>query len=118
MVSISGGFGLCVSEPLLPPIVRVNIPFGAVRLALIVSVELALAVIGFGLKVAVVPLGRPLMLKVTELEPLIAVALTIVVALEPPRVTERELGETERLKSGEPPPPPPTLKDPIAVLHR
>jgi len=87
-------------------------------LALIVSVEVALAVIGFGLKLAVVPLGRPLMLRVTELEPLIAVALTTVVALEPPRVTERELGETERPKSVEPPPPPPTLKDPIAVLHR
>ena len=85
---------------------------------MIVSVEVALAVIGFGLKLAVVPLGRPLMPRVTELEPLIAVALITVVALEPPRVTERELGETERPKSVEPPPPPPTLKDPIAVLHR
>src|SRR6266478_7194717 len=99
MVSISGGFGLCVTEPLLPTIVRVNTPFGALRLALIVSVEVAVAVIGFGLKLAVVPLGRPLMLRVTELEPLIAVALTTAVALEPPRVTERELGKTERLKS-------------------
>jgi hypothetical protein len=118
MVSTSDGFGLCDTEPLLPVIVGVNTPCGAVRLALIVSVEVALAVIGFGLKLAVVPLGRPLMLRVTELEPLIAVALTTVVALEPPRVTERELGETERLKSVEPLPPPPTLKDPIAVLHR
>src|SRR6266436_1933607 len=116
MVSISGGFGLCVTEPLLPTIVRVNTPFGALRLALIVSVEVAVAVIGFGLKLAVVPLGRPLMLRVTELEPLIAVALTIAAALEPPRVTERELDETERLKSVGPLLP--TVNDPIAVLHR
>src|SRR5216683_3421175 len=92
MVRISGGFGLCATEPLLPVIVGVNTPCGALRLALIVSVEVAVGVIGFGLKLAVVPLGRPLMLRVTELEPLIAVALTTAVALEPPRVTERELG--------------------------
>src|ERR1700757_1330258 len=101
MVRISGGVGLCVTEPLLPVIVGVNTPCGALRLALIVSVEVAVAVIGFGLKLAVVPLGRPFMLRVTELEPLIAAPLTAV-ALEPPRVTERELGETERLKSVEP----------------
>ena len=86
---------------------------------MIVSVEVAVAVIGFGLKLAVVPFGRPLMLRVTELEPLIAAALIIAAALEPPRVTERELGDTERAKSGvEPPPPPLTVKDRIAVLHR
>src|SRR5215469_4215448 len=113
MVSISGGFGLCVTDPLLPVIVGVNIPCGAVRLALIVNVEVAVAVIGFGLKLAVVPLGRPAMLRVTELEPLIAVPLIIAATLEPPRVTERELGETESAKSGVEPPPP-TVKDPIA----
>jgi hypothetical protein len=83
---------------------------------LIVSIEVAPAVIVFGLKLAVVPLGRPLMLRVSELEPLIAVVLTTVVALEPPRVTKTELGETERPKSVEPLLP--TVNDPIAVLHR
>src|SRR5215472_18641855 len=59
--------------------------------------------IGFGLKVAVMPAGRPLTLRLTGPGPLpapgVGVAVIVVVALEP-AWTDTPGGETERLKSG------------------
>jgi hypothetical protein len=71
---------------------------GALRLALIVSVEVApplVAVTGLGLKVALVLCGKPLTLKVTELEIfVVAVTVTVVGAFEP-RLTVSEVGASE-----------------------
>jgi hypothetical protein len=103
---------------LLPLIVRPNCPVLALRLALILRVEPApfvVAVTGLGLKLALVPLGKPLTLRLTELEALIAVTVTFVDPLEP-RFTVSELGDADRLKSGgllEPP----TVNEAIAVLQ-
>src|SRR6266542_4530202 len=57
------------------------------------------AVTGFELKLALVRWGNPLTLRLTELEPLIAVTVTVVVPFELRR-TVCEVGDSERLKSG------------------
>ena len=75
---------------------------GALRLALIVRVELAppvVAVTGFGLKLALVLEGKPLTLRLTELEVFVAVTVTVVDPFDP-RLTVSEVGDSERLKSG------------------
>src|SRR5579862_7922923 len=96
-----------------------NVPVLALRLALNVNVEGAEEVpetaTGFGLKLALVPLGRLLTLRFTELEPLSAVTVTVVVLLEP-RDTVSELGDADRLKSAVELLLP-TVNEPIAVLH-
>ena len=80
-------------------------------------VEVPVVVTKVRLKLAVVALGTPLTLRLTELEPFTSVAATVVELLEPPRFTVSEVGDTERLKSGATPPPP-TVNEPMAVLHR
>ena len=78
---------VCVSVPLLPVTVNVNVPVEAFRLVVTVSVELDVGLAGFGRKEALVLFGTPLTLSVTELlNPLSAPIVTVyVVAL--PRVT-------------------------------
>jgi hypothetical protein len=106
---------VCEFAPLLPVTVRVEVPVGALRLGLIVSVEVPGDGTGFVPKLALVLCGKPLTLRLTELEPLTAPTVTVVDPLEP-RLTVSELEEVERLKSGgllEAP----TVNELIAVAH-
>src|SRR5215469_15747859 len=96
-VSISGIE--CESDPLLPLTVSPNMPVLALRLTLTVSFEVApvvVAVTGLVAKLALTPRGRPLTLKFTELEVLIAVTVAIVEPLEP-RLTVNTVCEAARL---------------------
>jgi len=94
-----------------------NVPMLALRLAVIVSFDVALAVTGLGPKLALTPFGSPLTLRFTELEPFTAVTVTVVEPFDP-RLTVSELGEAERLKSGVPPPPPlATVNEAMTVLQ-
>src|SRR5215470_7195347 len=96
-VSISGIE--CESDPLLPLTVSPNMPVLALRLTLTVSFEVApgvVAVTGLVPKLALTPRGRPLTLRFTELEVLIAVMVAIVEPLEP-RLTVNTVGEAARL---------------------
>ena len=84
--------------PLVPVIVSVKVPRVVVLSVLTVSV--AVAEVGFGLNVAVAPLGRPLTLSVTAwLKLPEGVTVTPNVVLDP-RLTVREAGEADREKSG------------------
>ena len=70
-----------LAEPLLPLIVTPQVPTLALCPALIVSREVApfvVAVTGLVPKLALKPLHNPLTLRLTELEPFTAVAVTVV----------------------------------------
>ena len=91
---------------------------GALRLALIVRIEVAppvLEVTGFGLKVALVRGGNPMTLRLTELEVFVALTVTVVGAFEP-RLTVSKVGASEIVKSGVLVDPP-AVKEAIAVLQ-
>ena len=90
-----------MTPPPLAVTVTLVVPVVAVLLAEKVRVELPLpgAPIEAGLKLAVVPLGNPLTLRLTELEVFVAVTLTVVGAFEP-RLTVSEVGDSEIVKSG------------------
>jgi hypothetical protein len=86
---------------LLPVIVScLPITVLAFRLTEIVSVELPEAVTGLALKLALVLDGKPLTLKLTELEPPTAVSEMVELPLEP-RLTVSDGGDAEILKSGD-----------------
>jgi hypothetical protein len=57
---------VCVSTPLIPVIVSVELPVGVVVAVVIVSVEVVPGAIEPGLNDAVAPVGNPLALKLTE----------------------------------------------------
>lgn len=84
--------------PEVPVIVRVNVPTLADLEALTVSVLLVVA--GLGRNEAVTPLGEPDTDSVTLLLKLLSRLMVMVLVPLPPRATVRELGESERLKSG------------------
>jgi hypothetical protein len=84
--------------PLVPVIVSAYVPGVEPERARIEKVDVD--VVGFGLNDAVVRLGRPLTLRLTEpLKPFsgLTVIAYVVVA---PRATVREVGEAESVKSG------------------
>jgi hypothetical protein len=56
---------VCLRDPLVPVIVRVNVPVGVVLAVVTVIVEEPEPVTEVGLKVALAPDGSPLALKVT-----------------------------------------------------
>ena len=89
----------CESLPLFPVTVSVCVPTFANRPTLIVRVEAPPEFTGFGLKLALVLAGRPLMLRLTELDPPMAVSV-IVSWPEDPRDIVRLDGEAEMEKSG------------------
>ena len=96
-----------------------NVPVAALRLALIVRIELAppvVAVTGLVAKLSLAPFRRPLRLRLTELEPFTAVTVTVVELLEP-RVTVSEVGDAERVKSAAVELPS-IVNEPITVLHK
>jgi len=67
-----------VSEPLVPLIVRFELPAGVVAAVVIVKVELPPAVTEVGLNKAVAPAGKPLSEKPTvPVNPPSAVVLTV-----------------------------------------
>jgi hypothetical protein len=67
---------VCIRPPLVPVIVSGNVPGAVFDLVEMVSVEVDVA--GFGLNEAVVRLGRPLTLRLTEpLKPLIGEMVTV-----------------------------------------
>ena len=62
-VTVSVTFAACCTEPLVPVIVKVKVPFARVPVCTM-SVELAL--VGFGVNAAVEPAGRPLTESATD----------------------------------------------------
>jgi len=84
---------------LAPLIVNVDVPVLACLLTEMVSVELPLVLTGLTLKVALVLLGSPLTLRLTELEPFSAVSEIVDLPLCP-RLIVRDVGDAEILKSG------------------
>jgi hypothetical protein len=75
---------LCVKPPLVAVMVRVDVPVGALWLALTVNVDEPDPVIEPGLKLALVRRGNPLTLRLTApVNPLPAVTLTLYKPLEP-----------------------------------
>ena len=66
----------CVRLPLVPVIVNVEVPSGVVKLVVIVSVAPWPPVTDAGLKVAVVPVGNPLVLRaIVPVKPLRALVV-------------------------------------------
>ena len=89
---------VCVKLPEVPVTVTVPVPVVAVPLAVNVSVLVLVA--GFGLKLAVTPLGRPDAERFTPpVNPFDGVIVIVLVPL-PPWVTVRLLGEADKLKFG------------------
>jgi hypothetical protein len=90
---------LCVSEPLVPVIVRVEAPTGVLDAVVTVRVELAPGPIADGLKEAVAPAGNPLTLSPTlpVNEPTAPTLTEYVVPL--PTTTLCEDGEAVTVKS-------------------
>ena len=73
---------MCERLPLVPLIVSVYVPVGALRFAVTVSVEVPVppdvSVTGFGLNLLLVRLGRPVTLRVTApLKPLADARFTV-----------------------------------------
>jgi hypothetical protein len=87
-----------VNVPLLPVIVSVRVPVLAFRFTEIVSVEVPGAVIGLVLKLALVLGGKPLTLRLTELDPPTVPSETTELPFEP-RLTVSD-GDAEILKFG------------------
>src|SRR5580700_8268457 len=93
---------VCVSEPLVPVIVKVALPVGVLLVVVTVSVEVPDPLTDEGENDGVAPLGSPLALRLTApLNPLMAPTFTVYVAV-PPGFTENELGAAETEKSGGP----------------
>jgi hypothetical protein len=84
--------------PLFPVTVNWEGPFGAVRFTLIVKVEEPGAVAVLELKVALVLGGRPLMLRLTELDAPMAASVIVSMPVDP-RDIVRVAGEAEMVKS-------------------
>ena len=90
----------CTSAPLVPVIVNVEDAAGV--LAVVVTVSVDVLVVGFGLKAAVAPAGRPDALRATEpLKPPLGVTVTVYVVLEPWTTVWLD-GLTPNAKSGAP----------------
>ena len=89
---------VAVKLPEVPVIVTVEVPM--VAPAPTVKVSVLVEVVGFGLKPAVTPLGRPEALKVTlPLNPFNGSTVIVLVSL-PPRAMVRLLGAALRVKFG------------------
>ena len=88
----------CVYVPFLPVTVKLYVPFVANRATRIDKVEEPVAVAGFGLKLALVLAGRPLRLRLTELDPPLAVSLIVSLPIVP-RVIVTLGDEAEMVKS-------------------
>ena len=86
--------------PLLPEIASVYVPVVAFRLTEILRVEVPRAVTGLVLKLALVLGGKPLTLKLTELDPPTAVSVMAELPVEP-RLTVSDVGDAEIVKSGD-----------------
>jgi hypothetical protein len=100
VVTVSVTVAVCVTLPLVPVIVNVDVPAGVLPVVVTVNVEVPAPVTVPGEKLAVAPVGNPLALSVTTPpnpfnDPMLAV---YVVAF--PAITVRVLGVTEIVKSG------------------
>lgn len=89
---------LWLKLPDVPAIVMVNVPTLAALAGLTVSVLLVVA--GLGRNEAVTPFGKPDADSVTLLLKLLSRVIVMVLVPLLPRAMVRELGESERLKSG------------------
>jgi hypothetical protein len=77
-VTMRTAVAVLVSEPLVPVMVRVELPMGVLEAVATVSVELAPALTEVGLNVPVALAGKPLTLKlIVPVKPLAAVVLTV-----------------------------------------
>ena len=91
---------VCDRLPLVPWIVKLNVPRGVLDFVETVIVELPEPVMDAGLNVAVARDGKPLTPRLTlPLNPLLGVIVTVYV-VEFPRFTEREPGDAEIVKLG------------------
>jgi hypothetical protein len=95
--------------------VTVNAAFPAVAVPLAVRVSTLLVVLLVGLNVAVTPLGKPEIVKVTEpVKPPDGVTLIVLVPLAPPGVSESEAGVAVSVKLP-PPVEPATVRVTVVV---
>ena len=90
---------MCVAVA-LPVTVRAKVPRGALLTVVILSVALPGATTEVGVKLAFVPLGRPLILRLTEPLKLPWDETETVYVVEEPRLMLRELGLIASPKSG------------------
>jgi hypothetical protein len=81
-VIVKATAAVCVSVPLVPVTVSVNVAVGAPLLVETVSVEGADGLAGFRLKEALVLFGRPVTLSVTELLKPFTAPMVIVYVVE------------------------------------
>jgi hypothetical protein len=94
---------VCVSDPLVPVIVSVELPGGVLPVVVIVRVDAPEPVTDAGLNEAVAPVGKPLALRFTvDVKPFRAPTVTVYVVV-PPAVTVWEAGLAPMEKSGDPP---------------
>ena len=78
VVTTSVTVAVCVSEPLVPVIVKVGLPAGVLLVVVTVSVEDPDPLIDGGENDGVAPLGSPLALRLTDpVNPLMALTLTM-----------------------------------------
>jgi hypothetical protein len=101
LVIVKGSFMLCVRPPPVPVIVNVKVPrLPPVWMVRIDCVPEADEVTDWGLKLAVVPDGSPLTLRLTnESETLVVLTVTVSAPLLLRRI-DSDVGLAERLKSG------------------
>jgi len=94
---------VCVTLPLTPLIVNVDVPSGVFPAVVTVSVELPVPVTVAGAKLAVAPAGSPLALNVTTpVNPFNAPIFAVYVVLFP-TTTVWLLGVADNVKSGDAP---------------
>ena len=87
-----------VNPPLVPLMLKVNVPEGVCLVVEIVVTVVPLPVTEVGLNVAVVPAGKPLTLKVTTpLNPFCGVTVAVYVVLDP-LLTVRVAGDGYMVK--------------------
>jgi hypothetical protein len=99
-VTVSETVVVAVKLPEVPVIVTVAVPVVAALLA--VSDSVLVEVVGFVLKEAVTPLGRPEAARVTlPVNPPTSVTVIVLVPAEPPCVMLTLLGEAESVKLGD-----------------
>jgi hypothetical protein len=97
-VTVSEIVVVAVKLPDVPVMVTVAVPVVAVLVA--VRVRVLVDDVGFGLKLAVTPLGSPVACRVTLPENPPTSVTVIALVLLPPCVTETLLGEADRVKLG------------------
>ena len=93
---------VCITLPLVPVIVKVDVPVGVFPVVVTVNVEFPVPVTVAGEKPAVAPAGKPLAPSVTTPANPFRAPILVEYVVDLPVKTDFELGEVEMEKSGEP----------------